>query len=127
MTATSFQYGRNFEDFALSFYSDLGLTMVAKNFEYYSKQGSGRKGEIDLIMEDVEKKILYVVEVKARSNSKFGTALESINYQKVNLIKRALQVFLIKNKQFSKHYVKLEAFCLQSEKVIRVPIDIDLF
>ncbi len=61
------------EQIAETFLLQKGLKLVTKNYHC-------RFGEIDLIMHDG--KSLVFIEVRLRSNKKFGTAASSITYQK---------------------------------------------
>lgn len=70
---TSKQIGDEAEQFALDYLQRAGLILIEKNFH---RPG----GEIDLIMTD--KKALVFVEVRYRKSARFGSALESVNWQK---------------------------------------------
>lgn len=65
--------GLEAEKLAATFLINHGLKIVVKNYHC-------RFGEIDLIMQD--NKSLVFVEVRLRSNSKFGNAAASITPQK---------------------------------------------
>lgn len=65
--------GLEAEKLAATFLINHGLKIVVKNYHC-------RFGEIDLIMQD--NKTLVFVEVRLRSNSKFGNAAASITPQK---------------------------------------------
>lgn len=65
--------GAEFEKAARHYLQKQGLTFVAANQHC-------KYGEIDLIMQ--EKETLVFVEVRQRRHYQFGSALESVNYQK---------------------------------------------
>jgi Holliday junction resolvase-like predicted endonuclease len=50
MRPNNFELGRKAEDSVLEEYLEKGFTLLAKNFEVYSKDSRGRRAEIDLIM-----------------------------------------------------------------------------
>lgn len=75
------QLGRLAEQTAERYLARHGLRLVRRNFR-------GKQGEIDLIMDDG--KVLVFIEVRHRRNSRFGSAVESINPRKqARLIKTA--------------------------------------
>lgn len=69
--------GRSGEDRALLHLIDKGYTILEKNFY------AGRYGEIDIIA--LKDKLLLFVEVKSRSNDKFGGGIYSITEKKNSL------------------------------------------
>lgn len=74
--------GKNAEEKARRFLEVQGLRFIEANFR-------SRFGEIDLIF--LEKDTLVFVEVRARSRTHYGSALESIGYTKrQKLLKTAL-------------------------------------
>jgi putative endonuclease len=68
-----------------------GLAIIERNFRT-------RSGEIDLIARD--KKDLVFVEVKTRSGTDFGTALEAVNSRKCRQIIRVAQEYLLQQDGF---------------------------
>ena len=77
------QLGQRGEIIARNYYQSLGFNIICQNF--YT-----RYGELDLVLQK-DKQIL-VVEVKTRSNTKFGWAEESINDQKLQRIDQSYQI-----------------------------------
>ena len=65
--------GKKAEDVACSFLQRNGLLLIERNYHC-------RFGEIDLIMQDSDS--LVFVEVRYRSSSKFGDAIESVDANK---------------------------------------------
>ena len=79
--------GALFEQKARSFLEQQGLSFVAQNQVF-------KVGELDLIMK--EHTTFVFVEVRRRKNSNFGTALESINYNKQQKWLKAANLWLTK-------------------------------
>lgn len=77
--------GLEAEKLAATFLAERGLKLVAQN--YHCKYG-----EIDLIMKDA--KTLVFVEVRLRTNSKFGSAGASITPQKQKKLILTAQYYL---------------------------------
>ena len=67
------KFGREAEDTAFEYLRKQGLSKIERNYRC-------RFGEIDLIMRDDE--TVVFVEVRMRSSSRFGGALESIDARK---------------------------------------------
>jgi putative endonuclease len=65
--------GREAEDRACDYLQTQGLQLLARNYR-------SKRGEIDLILQD--KDSLVFVEVRYRSNPRFGSAAESIDRRK---------------------------------------------
>ena len=65
--------GKKAEDIAYSFLKKNGLELITRNYRC-------RFGEIDLIMQDSE--ILVFVEVRYRKSDKYGSAIESVDFNK---------------------------------------------
>ena len=81
-----------------------GLCWVASNYR-------SRAGEIDLIMQD--KKYLVFVEVRARTSAKFGSALESVTWQKrQKIIKTALH-YMTSNNLYNKYSCRFDVVSIQ--------------
>lgn len=77
--------GQAAEQLAATFLQKQGLTLLEKNFRT-------TYGEIDLIMR--EEKILVFVEVRLRSNAKFGGAGMSINQSKQTKLSKTAEHYL---------------------------------
>lgn len=83
--------GKAGEGQAALFLQKAGLVIVERNFRT-------RSGEIDLIARD--KKELVFVEVKTRSGTAFGSALEAVDARKCRQIVRVATEYLVKNGGF---------------------------
>ncbi|MDA1187391.1 MAG: YraN family protein [Proteobacteria bacterium] len=79
--------GRAAEDLALSFLQSQGLSLIARNQLF-------RGGELDLIMRDGQQ--LVFIEVRQRTNARFGGALASVHRQKRRRIGHASRCWLLK-------------------------------
>jgi putative endonuclease len=76
------------EKIAETFLTNQGLKLVSKNYHC-------RYGEIDLIMQDA--KTLVFIEVRLRSNLRFGDAASSITLQKQQKLINTAQHYLQQN------------------------------
>lgn len=79
--------GANAEGLAEKYLSKLGYKILSRNFTI-------RGGEIDLVTLDGQEMVF--VEVKARYNKKFGSAIESITSWKLRALKKTA-LFYIQN------------------------------
>uniref|UniRef100_E6QUB7 Putative endonuclease n=1 Tax=mine drainage metagenome TaxID=410659 RepID=E6QUB7_9ZZZZ len=77
--------GAQAESRAADYLIEQGLTLVERNFRC-------RGGEIDLIMRDGA--YLVFIEVRQRTHSRFGGALESIDARKQRKLMTAAQLYL---------------------------------
>ena len=78
------------EDLAIQYLSDIGYTIITKNFTF------GKIGEIDIIARDG--KTLCFIEVKARANEAYGSVYETVPAWKQNKIRRTAEGYLYVNK-----------------------------
>ena len=78
--------GQQAEDYALAFLQTQGLVLVERNYRC-------RGGEIDLIMRDGPQ--LVFVEVRYRSDQRYGGALASVGAQKQSRLIRAASHYLV--------------------------------
>ncbi len=77
--------GELYEQLALSYLLERGLTLVVRNYRC-------RYGELDLIMRECN--VLVVVEVRYRKSATFGSAVESVTRRKQSRIITATQCYL---------------------------------
>ena len=81
--------GQKGEDLVASHYQKLGYKLVERNY----KTSFGKQtGEIDLIFS--KDKDLVFVEVKTRSNKRFGTAFDSVDFFKQRKLVRTSKMFV---------------------------------
>ena len=69
-----------------------------KNYEIIQRNFICRQGEIDIIALDKTKKELVFIEVKTRTNNKYGNPSESVNENKQKHIYRTAEYYTYKNK-----------------------------
>jgi putative endonuclease len=77
--------GASWEQLAEAHLRDRGLELLERNFHC-------RLGEIDLVMRDGD--VTVFVEVRYRSDIRFGGALETVDHRKQLKIQRAAGIFL---------------------------------
>ena len=77
--------GAGWEQLAEAHLRDRGLELLERNFHC-------RLGEIDLVMRDGDTTVF--VEVRYRSDNRFGGALETVDHRKRLKIQRAAGIFL---------------------------------
>ena len=83
--------GKEGERLAALYLKKQGLVVIERNYRT-------RSGEIDLVARD--KKELVFVEVKTRSGTDFGTALEAVDTRKCRQIIRVAQEYLLRQDGF---------------------------
>ena len=74
---------------AEKFLKKKGLKLLARNFSY-------KTGEIDLIMVDSDRSIVFV-EVRTRAKEDFVNTEETVNFTKRKKIKKTARIFLAEN------------------------------
>lgn len=79
------QLGNAGESFAETFLINQGFSVVEKNWRC-------RGGEIDLIVS--ERDALHFVEVKTRTDNRFGSPILAINYAKQRKLRRLAEIYL---------------------------------
>jgi putative endonuclease len=82
------EFGNKGEKIAAEFLEKKGFEIIEKNFKF------GREGEIDIIAKD--NNILVFIEVKTRTNHKFGKPIQQISYKKQLSWRRAAEGFMFK-------------------------------
>lgn len=68
-----------------------------KNYEIIVRNFLCRQGEIDIIAKDIAKNELVFVEVKTRTNLKYGNPAEAVTKEKLRHMRRAAQYFVYRN------------------------------
>ena len=69
-----------------------------KNYKIIEKNFSCQQGEIDLIAKDINKKEIVFIEVKTRSNFKYGNPADAVDINKQKHMKQAIKYYLYKNR-----------------------------
>ena len=75
--------------------------LISKNHKIIKKNFFSKHCEIDLI--SLDKEILVFTEVKSRMYFKFGTPLESINFNKIKNIKKTALYYIHKNNEYNRY------------------------
>jgi putative endonuclease len=89
------QKGKKGEEIAKKFYIKKGYNFLDQNFQFYVSGQKGRIGEIDLIF--YKNRTIHFIEVKYRTNLKFGNTIEQITQKKIDSLSKTAQHFLNKN------------------------------
>ncbi len=97
--------GRRAERLAAHYLRQQGLLHIRRNFRCHC-------GEIDLIMQDKEE--IVFVEVRARSNSTYGGAIESITRHKKRCLIRTAHYYLIQHKPKSTCACRFDAVLINN-------------
>jgi len=85
------ELGKQGESLACNYLAKKGYTIIARNFRC-------RQGEIDIIMYDKIKNELIFVEVKTRSNAKYGKPVDAVDIKKQKHIYKAACYYVYKHK-----------------------------
>ena len=96
--------GLDAEKLAAIYLMDHGLKILERNYHCHF-------GEIDLIMAKAGR--LHLIEVKTRTNSKFGQIHEQITKTKLQALSRAWQYFIFKNPRFKNAFCQFDAALVQ--------------
>lgn len=67
------------------------------NYEVVERNFLCRQGEIDIVAKDLSKNELVFVEVKTRSNFKYGNPADAVDRQKQKHMVQAIRYYLYKN------------------------------
>ena len=103
MKGNSRQQGQIAEQQALRYLKQQGLKPVERNFH-------SRQGEIDLIMHQGGQ--LLFIEVRQRSNSKYGSASESVTPRKQQRIIHAANHYLQCNPKWNRHPCRFDVIAI---------------
>lgn len=96
-----------------------GFVAEAHAKDYLTQQGlvwrvsnyRCRLGEIDLIMQDQE--YIVFVEVRARSSSAYGNAVDSVTYAKQKKLLKTATLYLLTNNLYDTHPCRFDVLSLQ--------------
>lgn len=86
--------------------------LKGKNYEFIKSNFRYDRAEIDLIFEDPQNKLLLFVEVKTRTNKKFGEPQESVTISKQRQIKKAAMGFVSSSEIYSKHDLRIDVISI---------------
>jgi putative endonuclease len=99
------QRGRHWEAVAADYLEDHGLTVLARGYRC-------RLGELDLVCRDAA--VLVVVEVRARSRSTFGSAVETIGPRKRARIVQATRHFLMRRAEWRDAAIRFDVMAFDA-------------
>lgn len=71
--------------------------LIENNYKIIERNFLCRQGEIDIIAKDINKKELVFIEVKTRSNLKYGNPADSVNKEKQKHMMQAIKYYIYKN------------------------------
>ncbi len=115
-----FGVGKFAEDYALSLYQKQGFVLVKRNeFNHKGKQ----LGEIDFIV--YKNRQLVFVEVKARSNIKYGTPQEFVDKYKQNKLIKTAKWFLATHPNLQNLQPQFDVIAIMIDKKAVEALDID--
>lgn len=90
--------GKIGEDIAAKYIEKQGYKVICKNFRCL-------KGEIDIIA--IDKEYIVFIEVKTRTNKKYGEAKEAVGKEKQKHIYKAAEYYLYSNKM-EEEYTRID-------------------
>jgi len=97
--------GARAEDLALRFLEARGLELIDRNVR-------ARGGELDLVMRDADS--LVIVEVRKRSNTRFGTAAESVDARKQARVVAAARAMLARRPELARMPARFDVVALDA-------------
>ena len=92
---TNKEKGKIGEDIATKYLIDQNYHIITKNFKC-------RQGEIDIIAKDKIKKEIVFVEVKTRTNQKYGSPSEAVDENKQKYIYKSAEYYVYKHNLYNK-------------------------
>ncbi len=101
--------GAREEDLALEYLTARGLELISRN-------ARAPGGELDLVMR--EKECLVIIEVRKRSNSRFGSAAESVDARKQARIIKATRGLISREPRLGKMPVRFDVVALDQKDQI---------
>ncbi|MCJ8341115.1 MAG: YraN family protein [Pseudomonadales bacterium] len=105
--------GQHAEAMALQWLLKNQLTLLSRNY-------SCRFGEIDLIM--LDRSILVFIEVRARSNLRFGGAAASVTKQKQQKIITTANHFLLCNSKYKLFTCRFDVMAFETSSALGGPV-----
>lgn len=84
------EIGKWGESLACQYLQERDYKVIERNFLC-------RQGEIDIIAKDITRRELVFVEVKTRTNLKYGNPAEAVTKQKLKHMRRAAEYFVYRN------------------------------
>ncbi len=71
--------------------------LEGNKYQIIERNFSCKQGEIDIIAKDTKQSDIVFIQVKTRSNLKYGNPAESVNYRKRRHLKQTIQYYMYKN------------------------------
>ncbi len=106
--------GRLGEDKVAAYYQKLGYKILDRNFIFpYGKQ----RGELDLVVS--KDKDLVFVEVKTRSNSKFGGPFESVDFYKQRKLVTMVHLYLRLHPNYLDYNYRIDVAAVDIDNKLR--------
>lgn len=93
--------GKKGEDYSAKLLEDEGYTIIERNFEC-------KTGEIDIIAFDNKKEELVFIEVKTRTNVKYGSPADAVDETKKKHIYKTARYYLYKNNMLDNTFVRID-------------------
>lgn len=90
--------GKSGEEIASKYIENQGYEILERNF-------SCQQGEIDIIAKDKEE--IVFIEVKTRTNKKYGLASEAVNENKQNHLLRAIKYYIY-IKKYENKFIRID-------------------
>ena len=102
------EIGKWGENLACKYLEENNYKIIQRNFLC-------RQGEIDIIADDTIKKELVFIEVKTRSNLKYGNPAESVNKQKRRHMKQVAKYYMYQN-SINKYAIRFDTIEVYIQK-----------
>jgi len=110
--------GKNGENIAAQYFTEKGYTILERNWRF-------RHLEVDIITSKGTK--LHFIEVKTRTNDRFGKPEESIGYEKMKNLKNAAEEYLYQHPQWKYIQFDVLAITLKYGEVIELFLIEDVY
>ncbi len=110
--------GNRGEVIACEYLEKNGYTIIERNWRH-------KHWEIDIIC--IKNKKLHFIEVKTRTNKKFGYPEESISNTKMNALKKGAEEYLLINEQWTLIQFDVVAITLTNKEVEEIFLIEDVF
>ena len=105
--------GKYGEELAKNFLIEKGYKILETNFHY------SKIAEIDIIA--LKDNVMHFVEVKTRTQKKFGEPIEAVDYKKLNSIWACANFYMNSSKQkFKKMQIDVIGIILKDNKVLEL-------
>lgn len=92
------EIGKLGEDLAVKYLKQKGYKIIERNF-------TCKQGEIDII--SIDGKELVFIEVKTRTNGKFGRPIEAVNINKQKHLSKAIKYYLY-SRNLENEYIRVD-------------------